>query len=80
MVPKIDRHKKNDAINMWARGMKKHNAASTAGISKSTLYRARKKLQETGDIEGGMKKPGPKPNLDDTMKSVLSHFPVISAN
>ena len=72
MTQKIDRKVKFDAIIMDASGTKQTDIVSTLGISKSTLARAKRKLKQTGDIEGGKKKHGRKSNLNDGMKNILS--------
>jgi transposase len=77
MVPKIDRAVKHDALIMDASGVNQRAIASTLAISKSTLTRAKRKLKQTGDIEGGIRKSGRKLKLDDGMKSVLTNFSLV---
>lgn len=70
----MDRAIKHDAVIMDASGAKQKDIVSTLPISKSTLARSKRKLKETGDIEGGIKKRGRKSNLDDGMKNVFSAY------
>jgi transposase len=70
MVAKLSRKVKHDALLLDASDMKQADITKTLGISKSTLTRAKRKLKTTGDIEGGVKKRGRKPKLDQGMKDV----------
>ena len=62
---------------MDARGINQKDIATTLRISKSTVARAKRKQKETGDIEGGGKKRGPKGKLDDGMRNVLLYFRIL---
>lgn len=70
----ISRKVKEDALKLDAAGMKIHDIAKTVGISIATIRRAKRKLKTTGDIEGGIKKRGRKPKLDQGMKNVNPLF------
>jgi transposase len=74
MTKKIDRAVKQDTIIMDVSGTKQKDIVSTLPISRSTLVRAKRKLKETGDIEGGIQKRGRKSNLDDGIKHVFLLF------
>lgn len=77
MAPKLDRKLKHDAVIMDASGMKQKDIVTTLDVSRSTITRAKRKLKETGDIEGGGKKRGPKGKLDEGMRNVFFLFSII---
>ena len=56
---------------MGAQGMKQANIAHVLSVSVKTVQRAKKKYQKYGDVEGGVKKRGPKGKLDSGMKDVI---------
>jgi len=71
-VPKVSRCTKLDAVNSYSQGNAEGPVAHSLGISVSTLQRAKKKLHDHGDVEGGKKKAGPKPKLSPGMLNVNS--------
>lgn len=71
---RVSRKVKEDALRLEAAGMKIDDIAKTVGISTATIKRAKRKLKTTGDIEGGIKKRGLKPKLDQGMKNVNPFF------
>jgi transposase len=72
MAPKIPRKVKIDAISMTSGSDKLSHPkiATTLGISTKTIQRAVKKEKEHGDVEGGVKKRGPKGKMDFGMQNV----------
>jgi transposase len=80
MPPKIKRELKQDAIMMDAQGVKQSDIAQTLGFSVRTVQRTKQKLKKTGDIEGGVKKRGPKKIMDAGMELVCPLFSNIITN
>jgi transposase len=72
MPPKIPRQTKMEALKLVEKGFSKTDAAQIFGISTKTIYRADRKHQRTGDIEGGREVRGPKPKVTNEMKMVCS--------
>ena len=57
---------------MIAKGVKPKQVARGLGISESTVYRAKRRIKEYGDVEGGKKKAGRKPLLPPGIQDVFS--------
>jgi transposase len=70
---RIPRHSKRAAILLARRGIEQGIAATTHGMSRSTLQRAKRRQEQYGHIEGGQKKRGRKPLLSPGMEDVSSH-------
>ena len=66
----ISRGTKLNALDMCAMGYKNAHVANVFGISKRTIQRARRKLCIYGDVEGGRRKPGPKPQFTGEIHNV----------
>jgi transposase len=71
-TPKVPRRTKLDTVNLNSQGNAEIPVAHSLGISRSTLQRAKKKLADHGDVEGGKKKVGPKAELSPGMLNVNS--------
>jgi len=68
---KVPRTKKLTAIVLDAMGeLKQDEIVKLVGINKKTFQRAKKKYEEHGDVEGGVKKRGAKGKLHYNMKNV----------
>ena len=64
MYQKISREKKERAIRLTASGVKPKEAAKIYGMSARSLRRAKQKLRDHGDVEGGQKpRRGPLPAI-----------------
>jgi len=70
MPPKVSRDVKHKALNMMAQGQTEVNVAEYLDISDRTIHRARSKLRDHGDIEGGARQKGRKPKLTPQMEDV----------
>ena len=57
-----------------AQGHTISEAAASVGISEATAKRARRRLRNYGDIEGGVKRSGRKSKLTPSMKDVILLF------
>jgi transposase len=71
-LPTVSRRTKLDAVNAYFQGNAEGPVAHSLSISVSTLQRAKRKLRDHGDVEGGKKKAGPKPKLSPGMLNVNS--------
>jgi transposase len=74
MPETISRDIKHEALIMIAHGIKIDQAAENLGISERTIWRAIRREQKYGDIEGGKRKPGRKAKIDVNMEEVLHIF------
>ena len=74
MPEAISRRVKLDALTLVSAGHSKAKAASMMRISESTVARAKKKQRLFGDIEGGKKKPGPRPKFTPEIINVIRLF------
>ena len=70
MPDPIPRSVKHDAITMTAAGHKAADIAITLNISLSAVKRAKSKLKEHGDVEGGKGKPGAPGKINALMENV----------
>jgi len=60
MPEKLDRKLKLDALTLNQQGMTQVQATGQMGISRRSVQRAKAKLENYGDIEGGAKTRGRK--------------------
>ena len=74
MPEKIPQAIKHKAIGLVTEGQNRSQVAASLGISDRTIRRARQKVREHGDIEGGTKKAGPKHKLLPEMELVFLHY------
>jgi transposase len=70
---RVSRHAKRAAIRLNKQGVTEDVAASTYGMSRSTLQRAKRRQEQYGHIEGGQKKRGRKSLLSPGMEDITSH-------
>jgi transposase len=70
MPAKLDRRLKLDALTFNQQGMTQVQAADQMGISRRSIQRAKAKLENYGDVEGGTKKRGRKRLLSPEMEDV----------
>ena len=76
--PKVTRRQKLNSLTLCAQGLPPVDAAAATGISLSTLRRAKHKQKKYGDIEGGRKKPGPKPKFTPDIINVPSFIAALT--
>lgn len=69
-MQKIPREIKHDAIALGNGGHTQDDIVDILGISVSTIQRAKYRLRDYGDIEGGQQKRGPKPKLSTDLEQV----------
>lgn len=70
-MEKIPRNIKHDAILLGDKGYTQLEISDILKMSVSAIQRAKYKLRDHGDIEGGTKKRGPKPKLGPDLEDVL---------
>ena len=70
-MDKISREVKHNAISLGNRGLTQIEIKEVLGISVSTIQRAKYKLRDHGDIEGGTKKRGRKAKLCPRLEEVM---------
>lgn len=70
-MEKIPRNIKHDAIVLGDKGYTQLEISDILTISISAIQRAKYKLRDHGDIEGGPKKRGPKPKLGADLEDVI---------
>jgi transposase len=78
MRDKLPRNVKLQCLELDAQGNKQADIAATTGVSISTITRAKGKMKQYGDIEGGKQKRGPSSKMDPGMETVISLFGTIN--
>jgi transposase len=71
---RVPRKLKYDAVMLSSTGVKETEVAESLGISLRTLQRAKQRLRDYGDIEGGKQKQGAKPKLSPGMEEVFYNY------
>jgi transposase len=66
----LSRRTKLDSLNLCDEGFKQEDAAKILGIGDRTIRKVKRKQRLYGDIEGGVKKRGPKPKLTEELIQV----------
>lgn len=74
MRDKLPRNVKIQCLELDAQGHKQSDIAATTGVSVSTITRAKAKMKQYGDIEGGLQKRGPNSKMDPGMEAVILLF------
>ena len=72
MFQKIPPKLKEGALKLNSSGIKANVAAAAYNISERSLWRAKAKLHDYGDVEGGQKRHGPSPFISPTLGDVAS--------
>src|SRR5579859_1277804 len=70
MPEKLNRKLKLDALTLNQQGMTQVQAADHLGMSRRSVQRAKAKLENYGDVEGGAKQRGRKRLLSPEMEDV----------